>query len=241
VIRRGTRGTRGTRGVAATLAALVALVLVVVTPVGAVDATSAGAPQGNVTPTLQPTPGVAVVAQSAPVDGQVALVLHNGTTKAVRVDLVTGVATSTDGGLAVRARSAKSYPRVLAPDQLALASVTFRKKSLSPGATITAKVRSTPVSAARAKRVLSVTDLVLSAPLTGPVAQTMGATLTNATTHWTARRPEVAVVCFGEAATPTTFASGRASTRRIAAGKTASASVPLALLCPTYLVAARAS
>jgi hypothetical protein len=208
---------------------------------GAVDAMSPGAPQGNVTPTLQSAPGVAVVAQSAPVDGQVALVLHNGTTKPVRVDLVTGVATRADGGLAVRARTATAYPQVLAPDQLALASVTFRKQTLTPGATITAKVRSTRVSAARAKRVLSVGDLALSAPLTGAVAQTMRATVTNATTDWTARLPEVAVVCFGEAATPTTFASARASMGRIKPGKTASASVPLSLLCPTYLVAARAS
>ncbi len=66
---------------------------------------------------------------------------------------------------------------------------------------------------------LSVGDLVLSAPLTGPVAQTMRATVTNATTDWTARLPEVAVVCFGEAGTPTTFASARASTRRIAPGE----------------------
>jgi len=235
------RATRSPIPVAATVAALVTLVLVAVTPAGAVDTTSPGSPQGNVTPTLATTTAVAVVAQSAAVDGQVGLLVHNGTTKPVRVDLVTGVATSTDGGVAVRARSAKSYPQVLAPDQLGLASVTFRAKSLTPGATITAKVRSTRVSAARAKRVLSVSDLALSAPLTGPVAQTMQATLTNATTGWIARLPEVAVMCFGEAATPTTFASARASVRRIAPEKTASASVPLSLLCPTYLVAARAS
>ncbi len=235
------RGTRGPIGVVATVATLVTFVVVAAPPAGAVDTTSPGSPQGNVTPTLQPTPGVAAVAQSAPVDGQVALVLHNGTTKPVRVDLVTGVATRTDGGLAVRARTAKSSPQVLAPDQLALASITFRKQSITPGATIAVKVRSTPVSAARAKRVLSTSDLVLSAPLTGPVAQTMRATVTNATATWTALLPEVAVVCFGEASTPTTFASARTSMRRIKPGKTASATVPLSLLCPTYLVAARAS
>jgi hypothetical protein len=116
----------------------------------------------------------------------------------------------------------------------------YRKKSLVAGATITTKVRSTPVSAARAQRVVSVGDLVRSAPMTGAVAQTMGATVTNATSNWTARLPEVAVVCFGEASTPTTFTSARL-TRRIAPGKSASATVPLTLLCPTYLVAARAS
>jgi hypothetical protein len=223
------------------LVGLLTLVVGLAGPAGAVDTTSAGSPQGNVTPTLQATPGVAVVAQSAPVDGEVALVLHNGTTKPVRVDLVAAASTSSDGGLAVRARTAKAYPQVLAPDQLALASVTFRKKSLTPGATIAAKVRSTPVSAARAKRVVSVSDLVLSAPMTGAVAQTLGATVTNATTNWTARLPEMAVVCFGEASTPTSFATARLSVRTIAPGKTASATAPLSLLCPTYLVAARAS
>ena len=236
---------RAAKRVASTGAAAVLLVVAFVATApggaGAVDTMSPGSPQGNVTPTLQTTTGVAVVAQSAPVDGQVALLLHNGTTKPVRVDLVTGVATRTDGGQAVRTRSVKTYPQVLAPDQLALASVTFRTKSLTPGATITAKVRSTPVTAARAQRVVSVSGLVLSAPLTGPVAQTMRATVSNATTSWTAKLPEVAVMCFGEAATPTTFASAKASVRRIAPGKTASASVPLSLLCPTYLVAARAS
>jgi len=235
------RGTRGAIDIPATLATLVTLVVVAAAPAGAVDTTSPGSPQGNVTPTLPPTPGVAVVAQSAPVDGQVALVLHNGTAQPVRVDLVTGVATRADGGLAVRARTAKTYPQVLAPDQLALASITFLKKSITPGATIAVKVRSTPVSAARAKRVLSASDLALSAPLTGPVAQTMRATVTNNTSTWTARLPEVAVVCFGEASTPTTFASARAPVRRIKPGKTASVTVSLSLLCPTYLVAARAS
>ena len=209
-------------------------------PGGAVDTTSPGSPQGNVTPTLQPTTGVAVVGQSAPVDGQVALLLHNGTAKPVRIDRITGVATRSDGGLAVRARSAKAYPQVLAPDQLALAAVKFRAKSVAPNATITVKVRSRSASASRAERVLSVGDLVLSAPMTGAVAQTMRSTVTNATTTWNALLPEVAVVCFGEASTPATFASARGSTRRLAPGKSASATVPLTSLCPTYLVAARA-
>ena len=82
---------------------------------------------------------------------------------------------------------------------------------------------------------------MLSAPETGAVAQTMRATLTNPTTSWTAKLPETAVMCFGEAGTPTTFATARASARRVAPGKTTPASVPLATLCPTYLVAARAS
>jgi hypothetical protein len=210
-------------------------------PAGAVDTTAPGSPQGNVIPMVATVPGVAVVAHSAPVDGRVALLLHNGTTKPVRVDRITGVATRSDGGLAVRARATKSYPQMLAPDQLALASVRFRPKAVPSDATITAKVRSTPISAAHARRVLSVSDLVPSAPMTGPIAQTLRATLTNATTDWTARTPEVAVMCFGEASTPTTFASARAAVGRIRPGTTSSATVPLTSLCPTYLVAARAS
>ena len=192
-------------------------------------------------PTIQTASGVAVVAQSAPVEGKVALLIHNGTAKPVRIDLVTGVATSAEGGFAVRARAAKAFPQVLAPDQLALTAVRFRGKALAADVTITAKVRSTPVSASRAKQVLSVGSLVLSAPATGAVAQTMQATLTNATTSWTALLPETAVMCFGEAGTPTTFASARASVRRVSPATTASASVPLTSLCPSYLVAARAS
>ena len=64
---------------------------------------------------------------------------------------------------------------------------------------------------------------------------------------WAFRTPEdppvpaVAVMCFGEASTPTTFASGPAAVRRIRPGQSASATVSLTSLCPTYLVAARAS
>lgn len=202
---------------------------------------SDGSPVGNVAPTTQPSSKVSVVATSAPVGGQVAVLLRNGTPRPVRVDLLTGVATRADGGAVTRARTVKSYPQVVGPDQLALASVTFTKKQLTPDATVTVKVRSTPVSNVRAQRVLSVGDLALSPPATGAVAQTMSASLTNSTSAWVAKLPETAVMCFGEAGTPTTFTAKRASVRRISPGKTVPSSVPLALLCPTYLVAARAS
>lgn len=200
-----------------------------------------GAPQGNAVPNVKPARGVAVVAQSAPVDGRVALLIHNGTTKPVRVDEIVGVATSSEGGAAARVREARSYPQVIGPDQLALASVRFRAKSLSPGARIAVKVRSTPVAARRAQRVLSVGDLALSAPMTGAVAQTLAARVTNPTSSWNAHRPQVAVVCFGEASDPSTFTAAPVSVRRLAPGKSATVSVPLTSLCPTYLVAARAS
>jgi hypothetical protein len=214
-------------------------------PAGAAASTTTstlpGAPQGNAVPNVKPASGVAVVAQSSPVDGRVALLLHNGTAKPVRVDGIVAVATSSEGGAAVRARAAKSYPQVVAPDQLALASVQFRAKALIPGATITTKVRSTPVTSARAQRVLSVGDLALSPPMTGSVAQTLAARLTNPTSSWTAHRPEVAVVCFGEASNPSTFAAAPVSARRVKPGKSVATTVPLTSLCPTYLVAARAS
>jgi hypothetical protein len=210
-------------------------------PANAVDDVSPGSPQGNVTPTVQAATGVAVVAQSAPVDGRVALLLRNGTAKPVRIESVTAAAMRADGGAATSARTVKTYPQVLAPDGLALSSVVFRTKQLAPDATVSVKVRSKPVSNVRAKRVLSVGNLALSPPGTGSVAQTMSAKLTNSTSAWVAKLPETAVMCFGEAGAPTTFTAARASTRRIGPGKTASTTVPLTLLCPAYLVAARAS
>ena len=182
-----------------------------------------------------------MVAQSAPVDGDVALLVHNGTAGPVRIDLLTAIATSNAGGLATRARTTKTYPQFLAPGQFALASVRFRARAITASPQIVVKVRSRAVSAARAARVLTVGDIVLSPPQTGAVAQTLRATLTNAQKTWTALRPEAAVMCFGEAATPTTFTTTHTADRRIAPGHSAVASVDLTSLCPTYLVAARAS
>jgi hypothetical protein len=200
-------------------------------------------PQGNVTPTTTPATGVAAVAQSAPVDGRVAILVHNGSAKPVRIDLVTAVAVGAEGGTAVRARGVAAYPQVLAPGQLALTSVRFRATALAgvPNPQLTIKVRSTPVAFERTLRALAVSGLTLSPPQSGAVVQTMQATLTNGTTSWTARAPETAVMCFGEAGNPTTFASARAAARRVRPGRSVSASVPLTSLCPAYLVAARAS
>ncbi len=202
---------------------------------------SPGAPQGNVTPSTKPARGVALVAASAPVDGRVALLLHNGTNRPVRIDRVNATAAGSGGGLVTLARTTATFPQVLAPDELALAAVRFRKRGIGTEPKVTAKVRSTRVAAGRAMRVLSVGDLVLSAPQTGPVAQTMRATLTNASASWTARKPKAAVMCFGEAGTPTTITTARAPARRVAPGKSIAATVELPSLCPTYLVAARAT
>ena len=78
------------------------------------------------------------------------------------------------------------------PDQLALAAVTFRKDGRS--------ARTPPITAQGAQhagvdgrgrrgRWRSATSRCRP-PMTGPVAQTMRATVTNATTSWTARSPK---------------------------------------------------
>jgi hypothetical protein len=209
-------------------------------PAGSAFAASAGSPVGNAGPALGPSDGrVSAAATSAPVDDRVAVLIRNGSTKTARVDLVTVAATSRDGGTVVKARSLEAFPQVLAPGELALASVKFRAGEVAPGAAIAAKIRSNPVSAARAARALTVGDLVLSPPQTGSVAQTMTATVSNPTSSWPARSPKVAVMCFGEATNPVAVATARLTKARLAPGKQASVSVPLPTLCPTYLVAAR--
>jgi hypothetical protein len=182
-----------------------------------------------------------VAAVSAPVDGVVAVLLRNGAHRPMRVDLVTAVATRADGGRATRAKSVVAYPQVVSPGELALASVKFRSDEAPTDAEIHVKVRSTPVSAAKARRVLSVRDPMLSPPQTGPVAQTLQASLTNGTSAWKARRPRAAVMCFGEASTPTTFSTARPSVRRLRPGASTPVTISLPSLCPTYLVAARAT
>jgi hypothetical protein len=223
--------------------AFAAAVTAVALPVGAgAQAAPAGAPQGNVTPALGPSDGkVAAAATAAPVDGRVAVLIRNDSTKTARVDLVTAVATAPGGGRVTRARSLEAFPTVLAPGELGLASVTFRRGEAPPGATIAATVRSTPVKPSVATRALAVSGLALSPPQTGPVAQTMGATVTNPTSSWTARAPKVAVMCFGEAGNPVAVAAARLSSATLRPGKQATVSVRLPTLCPAYLVAARAT
>ncbi len=199
-------------------------------------------PVGNVEPVLAPSGAtVGVGAVGSPVDDRVAVLIQNAGTRTARVDLVTVTATTRDGGRVVRARSPEAFPQVLAPGELALASAKFRAGDVAPGAAIAAKIRSTPVNGTRAARALVVGDLALSPPQTGSAAQTMTATVTNPTSSWKARSPKVAVMCFGEATNPVAVATARLTKARLAPGKQASISVPLPTLCPTYLVAARAT
>jgi hypothetical protein len=208
-------------------------------PAGA--ASSPGAPQGNVTPSAPAPTRMGAADVSAPVDGVVAVLLQNGTSTARRIDRVNAVATQADGGRATKASAATAYPQVVAPGEYALASVKFHVDEARSDARITVTVRSTPVSAGRAARALSVGGLVLSAPQSGAVAQTMQATLTNGSSSWNARAPEAAIVCFGEAGRPSTFAKARATARRVAPGDSVPVTIPLTSLCPSYLVAARAT
>jgi hypothetical protein len=215
-----------------------ALILATATGAGACSS----APVGNVMPALS-SPGakVAAVASSAPVDDRVAVLIQNGSAATARIDLVTATATRDDGGSVTRARSVEAFPQVLEPGELALAVVQFRTHEAPLDATIVVKVRSTGVPKAKAARALSVSDAMVSAPQSGSVAQTLGATVTNATKKWTARGAQVAVMCFGESRQPTTITTRRLHPARLAAGQQATVSVPLTALCPTYLVAARAS
>jgi hypothetical protein len=217
-------------------------VLVVVTAGGVSASSTPPQPTGNVNPVVTaPGPKVAVVATAAPVDDRVAVLIQNGSTRAARVLLVSATATSRDGRVVTRARTLEAFPQVLAPNQLALAAVQFRKGGTSPGDTVKVTVRSTPVTASRAARVLAVSSPVLSPPQTGAVAQTLGATVTNPTTTWKARAPKVAVMCFGESMQPASVATARLRAGTLGPGKTVTVSVPLTSLCPSYLVAARAS
>ena len=181
----------------------------VAAPVGA--ASSPGAPQGNVTPSAPATTRMGAAAVSAPTDGVIAVLLQNGTSTPRRIDRINAVATRVDGGRATKARSGHCVPPGGRAGRVALASVKFRTRRSCrrrPGRGDGAEHAG--VGAPRAQRALSVGGLVLSAPQTGAVAQTMQATLTNGTTSWTARAPEAAIICFGEAGKPSTFAKARA-------------------------------
>jgi hypothetical protein len=196
-------------------------------------------PQGNVQPALDSVNGkVAVAAAGAPVDDRIAVIVDNGTTRPARVDLVTATATSGGGATVTRARTVTTFPEVLAPGAYALAVLRFRKNGAPADATLKYRVTSTRARSSADPRALAVSDLVLSPPLTGPVAQTLGATVTNPSSTRTARLPRVAVMCLNEARKPVTLTTDRLDVAKLGPAKTAPASVPLATLCPTYLVAA---
>jgi hypothetical protein len=166
------------------------------------------------------------------------VIVANGTTHPVRVDLVTVSATTGGGATVTRARTTDAFPKVLAPGGYALAVVKFRKNGAPIDATMAYRVTSTRARSTADPRALAVSGLTLSPPLTGAVAQTLGATINNPDNRRTARSPRVAVMCLNEARKPVTLTTARLDATKLAPGKSAPASVPLTTLCPTYLVAA---
>lgn len=203
-------------------------------------ATAAPAPVGNVTPTLTPVPAgkVAVVASSAAVDNNIAVIVQNGSTKPVRNVRIVGAATTPDGGAVTQGRTAVTVPAVLAPGAIALASLHF-PRGLAPNATITYTVRTTRARTTADPGALTVGDLVLSAPLTGAVAEKLAVTVTNPSKRVVRGRIRIAVMCFDEAGKPSTATSTAMNPGRLRPGASTAASVPLTTLCPTYLVGAQ--
>jgi hypothetical protein len=198
---------------------------------------------GNVTPRLDPAPTgtVAVVASGAPVDGKVAVIVQNGTAGPVDSVRVRGTATRADGGSATSARTATLVPAVLAPGAYGLGVLDFRKNALAPGAQIAFDVTSSKAKSPTDPALLAVGDFLLSAPLTGSVAQRLDLIVTNPGRRAVRGPLTVTVMCFGESARPVTVATVAVKRSRLGAGKSVPVSVPLASLCPTYQVGARAA
>jgi hypothetical protein len=219
--------------------AAVTFLVMTITAASTVNPAPAPSPIGNVTPALDAANGkVAVAASGAPVEDRVAVVVENGTSRPARIDRITATATGAGGATVTQARTVTTYPRVLAPGAYALAVLQFRKGGAPADATLGFRVTSSPARSSMDPRALAVSGFVLSPPLTGPVAQTLGATVSNPSTKRSAGAPRVAVMCFNEARKPVTLTTARIDVKKLAPAKAAPASVPLATLCPTYLVAA---
>jgi hypothetical protein len=133
-------------------------------------------------------------------------------------------------------------PGTLAPGGYGLAGLDFRRDGVPIGSEITYRVTS---ARARARsgadpRGLEVGPITQSTPMTGPVAQTLTFTVTNAAKR-AAKGPITArVMCFNEARKPVNVTTAKVRKGGLAAGRTVTATVRLAQLCPTALVAARA-
>jgi hypothetical protein len=208
-----------------------------------VTATATGAQttslQGNASPTLDdPNGAVAVVAAAAPVDGRVAFVVQNGTSRNVRISKVASVATSPDGGSVAGSSTSSVVPARLAPGETAIGQVRFRGDTTPIGASLKWKVESRTTATPADPFRLDVSDIVASPPLTGAVAQRLDFTLTNA--HERARLGpfRVQVVCVNEAGRPAVGAARDIPHRRLGAGASLDASVSLSTLCPNYVMAA---
>jgi hypothetical protein len=199
--------------------------------------------RGNVTPRLDPVPTgtVAVVASGAPVDGEVAVIVQNGTAGPVNSVRVRGTAMPANGGPAISARTATLVPAVLAPGEYGLGVLDFRKDALAPDAEIAFDVTSAKAKSPTDPALLAVSDFRLSSPLTGSVAQRLDLTVTNPGTRAVRGPLTVTVMCFGESARPATVSTVASKRSRLAAGTSLRMSVPFASLCPSYQVGARAA
>jgi len=223
------------------VAAVIFGVALTMSPIAGATEPVAAVPHGNVEPALDSVRGkVAVAASGAPVDDRVAVIVENGTTRPARVKSVTATATRGGGATATRARTVATYPRVLAPGGYALAVVKFPRDGAPAGATMQFRVASRQARSSTDRRALVTGDFVLSPPMTGAVAQTLGATVTNPSRARTARAPRAVVMCFNEARKPVTLTTTRLDVAELGPTRSAPVSVRLTTLCPAYVVAASA-
>jgi hypothetical protein len=87
-----------------------------------------------------------------------------------------------------------------------------------------------------------VQDLKLSPPLTGNVAQALAMRVSNPQPRAVRGPLRIMVTCFNEARLPVNTVTRKlGSTRKLGKGQTIALTVPLATLCPTYLVGALAA
>jgi hypothetical protein len=199
--------------------------------------------QGDVDPAL-PTPlpsGVAVVAHGAPVKGDVAIIVRNGTDRPVDDVVVSATASRPDRGPVVRAKTKSVVPNTLAPGELAIGKLDFRVRDLPSDTSFAFKVESSRAKSVTDRGSLEVRDPSLSRPMEGPVAQELGLTLANPAKRAFDGTILITVMCFGEARNPALVASATLKSAHLAAGATMPASVKFRELCPSYLVGARAA
>jgi len=198
------------------------------------------APTWNAEPALDPANGaVSVVAAGAPVDGRVAVIVENGTTGPVRDVEVTALAAKADGSRSTKVVTRSLLPSTLAPGAIALGLLAFDASAVDADSTLAYKVSSGRAGVSRDPTALEVGSLVLSAPLAGVVAQTLGLEVSNPTSRTIKGPISVRVMCFGEARRPALVVDRRIKRSKLEAGASVSATVKLHELCPSYLVAAK--
>jgi hypothetical protein len=226
-------------------AAIVSVVIAMA--IGSASGASATAPAsglaGDATPTLSAgAPGeVAVVAQSAPNHDRVAVIVRNDTTGPVNNVRIDATATRADGGAVTSASTSSLVPATLAPGAYGLAVLDFRQQGVDIDSQLSFTLRSTKTASGTDPKLLEVSELTRSAPMTGKVAQKLTFTVANPS-HRAVRGPITAtVMCFNEAGKPVNLTTARVRRTGLRAGKDASVSVGLAELCPAALVGARAA